>query len=107
MREKRRGYPAVISVGYKNDKALRGTLKEKRPVMIMNVKDLEKVGKDQIAVIGKLGKKKKLEIAKVAKEKKIEMYNMNAIKFLKKFEKIEKKVDKKIKSKEKTEEEKK
>lgn len=109
MREKRRGYPAVISVGYKNDKVLRGTLKEKNPVVVMNVKDLEVLGKNDIAVIGKVGKKKKMEIAKFAKEKKIEIYNMNAEKFLasnkksekkKKEEKVgEKKVEKKIESK--------
>lgn len=83
MREKRRGYPAVISVGYKKDKKLRGTLNEKKPVMINQIVDLEKLAKDEIAVIGSVGKKRKLEIARAAKEKKIELYNMNAEKFLK------------------------
>jgi len=106
MREMRRGYPAVISTGYKKDKTLRGTLDEKKPIMVMNLKDLEKIGKNEIAVIGNIGKKKKLEIAKFAKEKKIEIYNMNAEKFLKinKKKKIEKKVEeKKTESKDKKE----
>ncbi|MCW8965926.1 MAG: 50S ribosomal protein L32e [Candidatus Pacearchaeota archaeon] len=91
MREKRRGYPAVIEVGYKNDRAIRGMLNEKNPVTVMNINDLEKIGKNDIAVIGNIGKKKKLEIAKVAKEKKIEIYNMNAGKFLRQNKKPEKK----------------
>jgi len=91
MREKRRGYPAVIEVGYKNDKVIRGMLNEKNPITVMNVKDLEKIGKNDIAVIGKIGMKKKLEIAKTAKEKKIEIFNMNSEKFMKQNKKPEKK----------------
>lgn len=98
MREKRRGYPAVISVGYKKDKTLRGKLDEKNPVIVLNVFDLEKLGKNEIAIIGKVGMKKKLELANFAKEKKIEIYNMNAEKFLKLNGK--KKKDKKIEKKE-------
>lgn len=82
MREKRRGYPKVISVGYKKDKDLRGTLDEKKPIIVLNIFDLEKLGKNEIAIIGKVGKKKKMEIAKFAKEKKIKIYNMNTEKFL-------------------------
>lgn len=91
MREKRRGYPAVISVGYKKEKKLRGTLDEKKPVMINNAKDLERLQKNEIAVIARVGKKKKMEIAKLAGEKKIEIYNMNTKKFLKMNEKKTKK----------------
>lgn len=97
MREKRRGYPAVIEVGYKKEKALRGTLDEKTPVIVMNITDLEKVRKNEIAVVGKVGMKKKMEIAKVAKEKKIEIYNMNVEKFLKLNPK--KKTEKKVEDK--------
>lgn len=104
MREKRRGYPAVISVGYKKNKTLRGTLEEKNPVTILNIKDLEKLGKNDIAIIGKIGMKKKLEIAKFAKEKKIEIYNMNAGKFLKENVKVKK--EKKVEEKPKKVEEK-
>ncbi|MEN7982006.1 MAG: eL32 family ribosomal protein [Nanoarchaeota archaeon] len=83
MREMRRGYPSVISVGYKKDKKLRGTLDEKKPVIVLNISDLEKLGKNEIAIIGRVGKKKKIEILKIAKEKKIEIYNFNIKKFLK------------------------
>ena len=93
MREKRRGYPKVISVGYKKDKDLRGTLDEKKPIIVLNIFDLEKIGKNEIAIIGKVGMKRKLELANFAKEKKIEIYNMNADKFLKSNNKPEKKSD--------------
>ena len=90
MREKRKGYPAVVQIGYKQEKKLRGVINEQVPVMIMNVGDLKKIKKNEIGIIGKVGQKKKIEIAKVAKEKKIQLYNLNAGKFLKKVEKAKK-----------------
>jgi len=87
MRDKRRGYPAVVSVGYKTDVISRGKIKEKQPVKVMNLKDLEKIKTNQIAIIGKIGKKKKIELAKKAKEMKIEIYNLNPKSYLKKNEK--------------------
>ena len=87
MREKRRGYSAVVSIGYRSEENSRGTLKEKQPVMVNNLNDLKKLRESQIAVIGKIGKKKKLEIANKAKELKIEIYNMNPEKYLTKNEK--------------------
>jgi len=120
MREKRKGYPAVVKIGYKQNVKIRGEVKDtlkstsRIPVMIMNVKDLEKIKKNEIGIIGKIGQKKKIEIArrlaypsvqrtgaKVAKEKKIQLYNLNVKKFLKKVEKAKKgelvrKVEKKL-----------
>ncbi len=95
MREKKKGYPAVVKIGYKAEKASRGVLNNKKPIMILNVKDLENVKKNTIAIIGKVGKKKKLEIAKKAKEMKVELYNMNAKNYLKLNEK-KRKEDKKV-----------
>jgi len=83
MREKRRGYPKVVSIGYKKEKKLR-----KSAVIVKNVKDLETMKKDNIIIIGKVGKKKKIEIAKKAKELKIKIRNLNVEKFLKKIGKI-------------------
>lgn len=91
MREKKKGYPAVVSIGYSKDKKARGKLVEKRPVEVHNLKDLEKVKENEIAVIGNVGKKKKLDIAKKASEIKVEVYNMNPKKYLKLNEKKEKK----------------
>jgi large subunit ribosomal protein L32e len=93
MREKRKGYPVVVSIGYKRDTKLRKKIKEKQPIIIMNTKDLEKINNNQIAIIGKIGKKKKIEIAEKAKEKKIQVHNLDIDKFLKK--KIKPKEEKK------------
>ncbi len=95
IRERRRGYPARVSIGYSTEKASRGKLKEKEPIMINNVKDLEKIKENQIAVIGSIGKKKQLEIANKAKEKNIEIYNLNPQKFIEKNKKPEKKIEEK------------
>lgn len=113
MREKRRGYAPVVSIGYRTEKNGRDTLKEKTPVYVYNVADLLKVKSDEIALIGKVGNKKKEEIAKVAKEKKIAVFNLNANKFLKnvekqkaykkkKLEEVKKKTEKKETKKEET-----
>ena len=91
MREKRKGYAAVVSIGYRSDKDVRGTLKEKTPVTVMNVNDLKKIGKENIGLVGNVGAKKKVEIVKKAKEMKVELKNINVEAFLKKLNKSEKK----------------
>jgi large subunit ribosomal protein L32e len=83
MREKRRGHPAVVSIGYSTDKKMRGRIMEKTPVRVENVYQLEKMQKNQIAMLGKIGIKKKIEIVKKAKELNIEIYKVNIEKFLK------------------------
>ena len=92
MREKRRGYPARVSIGYKN-------AEKEKAIIIQNPKELEKVNKKSIIVAGNVGKKKKIEIAKKAKELKIQLSNFNIDVFLKK-NKLKKK-EKKEESKEK------
>src|SRR3989338_7802299 len=106
MREKRRGYPVVVSIGYRKDKKIRGMIEDKKPLIIMNIKDLNNIKKDQIAVVGNIGKKKKIEIIKKAEEKKIEIKNVNSKKFLNKIEKENKKKESK-KTKEEKEDKKK
>jgi|TARA_Y100000310_G_scaffold251425_1_gene257916 large subunit ribosomal protein L32e len=88
MREKRRGKPAVVSVGYKASK------KEVKEIVVVNtLKELERV-KGPV-VIGSVGNKKKIELVEKAKEKGIEVSNLNVNKFLKKVNKKSKKEDKK------------
>ena len=86
MREKRKGYPAVVSIGYRTSEKDR-----KEIVKIDNLKDLKNVQEGKVIVLGKMGNKKKIEIARKAKEKKIEISNLNVEKFLKGVEKKEKK----------------
>jgi len=86
MREKRRGYPVVVSIGYKKGKSEKTQIK-----LVRNLKDLETVKKGEIVIIGKVGKKKKTEIVKKVKEMKISVQNINIKKFLKKTQEGEKK----------------
>ena len=89
-RGERKGYPAIVKIGYKQDTSTSGLIQKKTPVLVNNIKQLLKLGKNEIAILGNVGMKKKLEIAKFAKEKKIEISNLNVEKLLKKSEKIKK-----------------
>lgn len=91
MREKIKGHPAVVSIGYGTSKDERGLVKEKTPVIIMNVNDLSKVTEGKIGYLGKVGKKNKIEIMTKAKEMKVEFANVNPELFLKKLNTKEKK----------------
>jgi len=84
MREKRRGYPVVVSVGYRKKSNERKKIK-----IISNLNDLNNLQKNEIVVVGKIGKKKKIEVLKKALEMKISIQNVNVEKFLKKLEKKE------------------
>ncbi len=90
MREKRKGYPIVVSVGYKKDKLLRGKIEEKVPKVVYNLNDLKKVDKNDLIILGKVGNKKKIEMMKMAKEMKIKFHKINLDKSLKKLEKSKK-----------------
>ena len=76
MRLMRKSYPASPSVGYKSPRKESGKINGKIPVLVYNTKDLEKVGKNSIAILAKIGAKKKLEVIKVATEKKIQILNI-------------------------------
>lgn len=86
-REKRKGYPIKVMIGFKKERKKRGLIKNEKPVLISNLKELEKIKKGEIAIIAKVGRKKKIEIARKAKEKGIPIYNINVNKILKKIEK--------------------
>ncbi len=94
-REKRKGYPIKVMVGFKQKNEERNLIKNQKPILVSNLRELEKIKKGEIAIIGKIGKKKKIEIAKRAKEKGIPVHNINVNKMLKKIEKKEKTQEKK------------
>ena len=108
MRERRKGHAKVVSIGYKTSKKARGDLENKKPVIIMNIKDLDLIKDNKTAIIGKIGRRKKIEIANKAKELKISLNNINVKKFIEN-NKIKKKETKQVadKNKEKPKEEKK
>ena len=84
IREKRKGHPVAVSIGY-------GTPKSPEKKIIFNLKEIKSENKNSIFILGKIGKKNKIEIAKYAKENKIKFENFNANKFLKDLEKETKK----------------
>ncbi|HJX49964.1 MAG TPA: eL32 family ribosomal protein [Candidatus Nanoarchaeia archaeon] len=85
MREKRRGYPVIVSRGYMTNKETKGKINGKNPVTVRNLKDLEKVKKNEIIILAKIGMKNKIQIVSKAKEKGLEIQNLNIKKFLKKI----------------------
>ena len=91
MREKRKGYPSIVEKGYRKEKKIRGLIENKNLKLIYRVSDLEKIGKNEIPILGKVGKKRKIEIIKIAKEKKIEFFNINSKKFIKRIEREKRK----------------
>lgn len=91
MREKRKGYPAVVSIGYRKSKEDRNKINGRDIVRVNNIKDLEKADKKSIIILGNVGKKKKIEILQKAKELNLEIYKTNPEKFIKNNKK-EKKV---------------
>lgn len=80
MRKKRKGYPATVNIGYKQEES-------KKMILVNTLKELEKIGKESRIIVGKVGNRKRLEIVKKAKEKGIQVQNINVKKFLKKTEK--------------------
>ena len=83
MRGKRKGYPAVVSIGYRKKKNERGKILDKIPILVNNLRDLEKVTGKDIVLIGRVGKKRKIDIMKKAKEMNLEIHKLNPKKFLK------------------------
>lgn len=84
MRNKRKGYPQIVEVGFRTDKKQRDLIENKKPVEVNNMKEMQKVKKGEIAIIGRIGEKKRLDLIKFAKEKGIEVGNVNLNKTLKK-----------------------
>ena len=84
MRTKQKGNSVCVSIGYGTERKDKNKINNKTPILIKNLKELEKIKKDQIVIIAKIGKKKKIELAKQIKEKGLEVVNMNVKKLLKK-----------------------
>lgn len=93
-RQKWRSRPPMVQIGYKNNTTTRGLINEKTPVTVYNLKELNALTKENIAIFGNIGNKLKIQMAKEAQNKKIEVFNLNITKFLKEMErknKMEKK----------------
>ncbi len=81
LRLKRTGHPACPSVGYRTERAKAGKISGFKPILITNLKELEKISKDNAIIISKrIGAKNKFEIIKIAEGKKIEILNLGVAK---------------------------
>ena len=87
MRDKKRGYPIVVSIGYKQKNQIRDLINKKTPITVYNLNDLKKANQNNVIIIGKIGDKKKAKLVEEIKKKNIEIVNMNINKFMKKIKK--------------------
>ncbi len=76
MRLGRAGHPSVPKVGFKTPSKEAGKVDGLFPKLVHNVKELESIGKNEIAIIARVGARKKLEMIKKADELKIKILNM-------------------------------
>jgi large subunit ribosomal protein L32e len=81
MRLQRKGYNAIVKVGYRTPRVLRGRLSNGLlETIVISPSDLKNIQKDQIALISRtLGNRKRLELLKEAKKLKIRISNYSNI----------------------------
>jgi len=78
MREERNGVPPLVKIGYGERASERETIR-----VIRSLKDIEKIAKNEVVVIGKVGRKRKIELSGELNKRKIQVQNTNVNKFLK------------------------
>lgn len=76
LRLKRTGYPVQPGIGFRTPRKSAGKISTLVPVLVHNIKELEKLSKENIAIIAKIGAKKKLEVIKKAQELNIKLANV-------------------------------
>ena len=84
IRRKIKGKPSPVETGYGSPREVKGLLPNgKRPVIVHNAKELEKVNREQEAVIiaSTVGKRKRMDIIKRAQELGIEIWNIRPSEF--------------------------
>ena len=77
MRNKMKGYPSIVEIGYKKENKGRGLINGLKPILVNTLNEIKKVdNKKQIVILGKIGNKKREELIKYAKENKIQIKNL-------------------------------
>lgn len=91
MRRRIKGWPKIVSVGYGGKRSLRGLHPSGyKPVIVHNVKELEKVDKSQAVVIAhSIGERKRLQILEKAKELGLKVLNQKLVEEKTEGEKLE------------------
>lgn len=86
MREKRKGYSSIVSIGYRKSNVLKN---ENKIIVVSKISELDNLKKGESVVLGHMGTKKKIQAAKIAKERGIKIQNLNIKKTMKKEKKNE------------------
>lgn len=80
IRRKRSGYPAAPTIGYGSPRSEAYKVNGVIPVLVHNVKELEKLTKNSMAILAKVGAKNKLAMIKKASELNIKILNVSGAK---------------------------
>lgn len=75
MREKRKGYPKTVSIGYKSQKS-----GHQKPILIHNENEFKNLTKNTPIILAKLGAKKKIHFIKKASELNLNILNVKGAK---------------------------
>ncbi len=106
IRQKMKGNTKAPSIGYGMPREIRGLVNGMKPVVLQNVGDLDKVGKNEVAVVSStLGMKKKVMLAEKASKMKVNFLNFNPQKVLSAVKEAAEKKAKKSEAKEKKDKE--
>jgi large subunit ribosomal protein L32e len=70
------GYPLSPKVGFKTPKAQAGRVQGLFPILVHNVTELQRLTKNQAAILARVGARNKLEMIKKADELKIKILNL-------------------------------
>jgi large subunit ribosomal protein L32e len=74
----RAGNPVGVSVGFKTPRKEAGRIFGLIPKLVHNIKELESLTKENVAILARVGARKKLEIIKKADELKIRITNLGS-----------------------------
>lgn len=79
IRKNRFGYTKSPRIGFKGPRTDSGKIKGKRPILVTNLKDFSRAGKENVLIIArKIGAKKRMEIIKKANELGLSLLNVRS-----------------------------
>jgi len=76
MRLKKKSHLTSPTVGHKSPKKTVGKINGMKPVLVHNLKELNALEKNAVAILARLGMRKRLELIKQANEKNLRFLNV-------------------------------
>jgi len=77
LRRRRKGYPSIPAIGYKQARKESGKIHGHIPVLVSNLNDLRSIKSHNAAILSsRLGARKRIEIIKKAESMKIKILNL-------------------------------